>query len=95
MSVFFVLAGGADQCLVLQDLKQQKFVIDAEPSETVCQAFFASPSFCCLGFVVVDLWSTLGHPADVGCHQVGQVKGKISQEKEWDAAQLKLIYSGQ
>ncbi|OJJ48817.1 hypothetical protein ASPZODRAFT_129131 [Penicilliopsis zonata CBS 506.65] len=45
--------------LTFKDLKQQKFVIEAEPSETV-----------------------------------GQVKEKISKEKQWDAAQLKLIYSG-
>lgn len=45
--------------LTFRDLKQQKFVIEAEPSETV-----------------------------------GQVKEKISQEKGWDAAQQKLIYSG-
>ncbi|OJJ96751.1 hypothetical protein ASPACDRAFT_80959 [Aspergillus aculeatus ATCC 16872] len=45
--------------LTFKDLKQQKFVIDAEPSETV-----------------------------------GEVKEKISQEKGWEVAQLKLIYSG-
>ncbi|KAK2737802.1 hypothetical protein FQN55_000913 [Onygenales sp. PD_40] len=45
--------------LTFRDLKQQKFVIEAEPSETV-----------------------------------GQVKEKISQEKGWDVAQQKLIYSG-
>ncbi|PGH06467.1 UV excision repair protein Rad23 [Polytolypa hystricis UAMH7299] len=45
--------------LTFRDLKQQKFVIEAEPSETV-----------------------------------GQVKEKIAQEKGWDVAQQKLIYSG-
>lgn len=45
--------------LTFRDLKQQKFVIEAEPSETV-----------------------------------GQVKAKISEEKGWDVAQQKLIYSG-
>ncbi|GAD97924.1 UV excision repair protein Rad23 [Paecilomyces variotii No. 5] len=45
--------------LTFKDLKQQKFVIEAEPSETV-----------------------------------GQVKEKIAQEKGWDVAQQKLIYSG-
>lgn len=45
--------------LTFKDLKQQKFVIEAEPSETV-----------------------------------GQVKEKISKEKDWEASQLKLIYSG-
>ncbi|KAK2746179.1 hypothetical protein FQN57_003301 [Myotisia sp. PD_48] len=45
--------------LTFRDLKQQKFTIEAEPSETI-----------------------------------GQVKEKISQEKGWDTAQQKLIYSG-
>ncbi|EEP79333.1 UV excision repair protein Rad23 [Uncinocarpus reesii 1704] len=46
--------------LSFRDLKQQKFTIDAEPSETI-----------------------------------GQLKEKIAQEKGWDAAQQKLIYSGE
>lgn len=45
--------------LTFKDLKQQKFVIEADPSETI-----------------------------------GQVKEKISSEKEWEAGQQKLIYSG-
>lgn len=45
--------------LTFKDLKQQKFTIDAEPSETI-----------------------------------GAVKEKISNEKGWDAATQKLIYSG-
>ncbi|KAL1959005.1 hypothetical protein VTO42DRAFT_3246 [Malbranchea cinnamomea] len=45
--------------LTFRDLKQQKFVIEAEPSETI-----------------------------------GQVKAKIAEEKGWDVAQQKLIYSG-
>ncbi|KAI9851423.1 MAG: hypothetical protein M1838_003774 [Thelocarpon superellum] len=45
--------------LTFKDLKQQKFVIEAEPSESIAD-----------------------------------VKGKIFQEKGWDAAQQKLIYSG-
>ncbi|MCJ1361492.1 hypothetical protein MMC16_000592 [Acarospora aff. strigata] len=45
--------------LTFKDLKQQKFVIEAEPSETI-----------------------------------GAVKERISEEKGWEAAQQKLIYSG-
>ncbi|WEW56466.1 UV excision repair protein rad23 [Emydomyces testavorans] len=45
--------------LTFRDLKQQKFTIEAEPSETI-----------------------------------GQLKEKIAQDKGWDAAQQKLIYSG-
>lgn len=45
--------------LTFKDLKQQKFTIDAEPSETI-----------------------------------GAVKAKISQEKGWEPATQKLIYSG-
>ncbi|KAF2672488.1 UV excision repair protein Rad23 [Microthyrium microscopicum] len=45
--------------LTFKDLKQAKFVIEAEPFETIAQ-----------------------------------VKAKIQQEKEWEPAQQKLIYSG-
>ncbi|EEH46585.1 UV excision repair protein Rad23 [Paracoccidioides brasiliensis Pb18] len=45
--------------LTFRDLKQQKFVIEAEPSETI-----------------------------------GQLKERISQERGWDVALQKLIYSG-
>ncbi|KAF2660860.1 UV excision repair protein Rad23 [Lophiostoma macrostomum CBS 122681] len=45
--------------ITFKDLKQNKFVIDAEPSETI-----------------------------------GQLKAKIQEDKGWDVAQQKLIYSG-
>ena len=70
-----------------QDLKQQKFVIEAEPSETVRKYISAAE----------QRWRVVIHKileADLGHLQVGQVKEKISNEKGWEAGQQKLIYSG-
>lgn len=63
----------------LQDLKQQKFTIDAEPTDTV-RAWLTrnhKPS------------SLLTIPA-----QIAQVKEKVAAEKGWEASTQKLIYSG-
>lgn len=64
--------------VVLQDLKQQKFTIEAEPTETVRSKSARScpPPLMCAG------------------DQIAQVKEKVAAEKGWDAAQQKLIYSG-
>ncbi|CAF9936055.1 MAG: hypothetical protein ALECFALPRED_006673 [Alectoria fallacina] len=67
--------------LTFKDLKQQKFVIEAEPSETVC---------------LRQMWCNgQGNQANhESWAQIGQVKEKISNEKGWEASQQKLIYSG-
>jgi hypothetical protein len=54
----------ADWCSHFQDLKQQKFVIEAEPSELVCISIFtSSTSFFDLATHICDPMSE-EHPAD-------------------------------
>lgn len=76
--------------IVSQDLKQQKFVIEAEPSETVCIQY---PRNTSEGHQsnTVDTSSLL--TAGIA-EQIGEVKEKITKEKGWEASTQKLIYSG-
>jgi UV excision repair protein RAD23 len=60
-------------------LKQQKFVIEAEPSELVRISILTFPTS-------LFRLATLGHATPYS--------KKIAKEKGWEAAQQKLIYSG-
>ncbi|KAI9775053.1 MAG: hypothetical protein M1835_005952 [Candelina submexicana] len=75
--------------LTFKDLKQQKFVIEAEASETIFLLGTLEEGWLDgIGFVV------LAQNVDVRIWQISDVKAKIAAEKGWEPAQQKLIYSG-
>ncbi|KAF2128780.1 UV excision repair protein Rad23 [Dothidotthia symphoricarpi CBS 119687] len=65
--------------ITFKDLKQNKFVIEAEPSETVRGPAMIPDVYC-------NAWLTP--------RQIGQLKAKIQADKGWEVPQQKLIYSG-
>lgn len=84
----------------LQDLKQQKFTLEVEPTDLVsCPP--TSPKPCQpapqLSFRLTVLASG-PHSTQIRdtkqALQISAVKEKISGEKGWDPKQQKLIYSG-
>ena len=72
----------------MQDLKQQKFQIEVEPSETVSTLTASSATQDSLSKALFRLL------ADACNEQILQVKEKIQSEKGWEAGTQKLIYSG-
>ncbi|TPX14292.1 uncharacterized protein E0L32_005488 [Thyridium curvatum] len=74
--------------VTFKDLKQQKFIIECEPSETVREnptQTLRSTLLPELGMIFNILTITL---------QIAAVKQKISEERGWDPKHQKLIYSG-
>ena len=77
-------------CRDIKDLKQQKFVVEAEPSETVSSPA-QKPGALQNSYCSVE---PNGQAKTMVPLQIGEVKEKISKEKGWETSLQKLIYSG-